>query len=166
MVPSGFWCPTGLCYLRILFLVAIDWIMREITSDKPRGIQWTLFSQLEDLDFADLAVLSSKHVHLQEKTDRLNSYAKQTGLNICSASKTKVMCINTTPTAPITVNGDPLEYVKDFTYLRSLISEDNAAIKDIKARLTKACSAFARLQPIWKSKQYSLRTKVRLYIYM
>ena len=37
----------------ILFLMAIDWVMRKTTADKPRGIQWTLFSQLEDLDFAD-----------------------------------------------------------------------------------------------------------------
>ena len=29
----------------ILFLVTIDWIMRQTISDKPRGIQWTLFSQ-------------------------------------------------------------------------------------------------------------------------
>ena len=42
--------------------------MRKTTSDKPRGIQWTLFSQLEDLDFADdLAFLSVKLDHLQEK---------------------------------------------------------------------------------------------------
>ena len=52
----------------ILFLVVIDWVMRKTTSDKPRGIQWTLFSQLEDLDFADdLAFLSVKLDHLQEK---------------------------------------------------------------------------------------------------
>ena len=48
--------------------VVIDWVMRKTTSDKPRGIQWTLFSQLEDLDFADdLAFLSVKLDHLQEK---------------------------------------------------------------------------------------------------
>ena len=121
----------------ILFLVDIDLIMRQTTCDKPRGIQWTLFSQLEDLDFADdLAVLSCKHVHLQEKTVRLSSYAKQRGLNI-NASKTQVMCVNTTPSKPITVNGKPLEFVKDFTYLGSLISEDNAAMKDITSRLGK-----------------------------
>ena len=52
----------------ILFLVVIDWVMRKATSDKPRGIQWTLFSQLEDLDFADdLAFLSVKLDHMQEK---------------------------------------------------------------------------------------------------
>ena len=44
----------------ILFLVAIDWITTNTTADRPRGIQWTLFCQLEDLDFADdFALLST-----------------------------------------------------------------------------------------------------------
>jgi len=41
--------------------------MQKTTSDKPRGIEWTLFYQLEDLDFADdLAFLPVKLDHLQE----------------------------------------------------------------------------------------------------
>ena len=147
----------------ILFLMAIDWVMRKTTANRPRGIQWTLFSQLEDLDFADdLAVLSSTLTHLQEKTDILSKFAEQTGLNINTA-KTQVMCFNATPSAPVTVNGHTLDYVEDFTYLGSLVSKENATQKDIKARLGKAHSVFVRLQSIWKSKQYSLRTKVRLY---
>ena len=147
----------------ILFLMAIDWVMRKTTADRPRGIQWTLFSHLEDLDFADdLAVLSSNLTHLQEKTDRLNKFAEQTGLNINTA-KTQVMCLNTTPRTPVTVNGHKLDYVEDFTYLGSLVSKEDATQKDIRARLGKAHSVFIRLQSIWKSKQYSLRTKVRLY---
>ena len=107
------------------------------------GIQWTLFSQLEDLDFADdLAFLSVNVDHLQEKTYRLERYAKQTGLTI-NTSKTQVMSINTTPTAPVTVNGEPLEFVQDFTYLGSLIS--NGGQKYIKARLGKARCVFAKL---------------------
>ena len=149
----------------ILFLVVLDWIMRKTTSDMRRGIQWTPFSHLEDLDFADdLVALSSKRDHLQEKTDRLSNYAAQTGLNI-NIKKTQVMCINTTnPTpTPININGVPLDFVEDFVYLGSLISKDNGAKKDIQARLSKARGAFARLQPIWKSQQYQLRTKIQLY---
>ena len=170
----------------VLFLVTIDWIMQKTTSDKPRGIQWTIFSHLEDLDFADdLAALSSKREHLQEKTDRLNKYGKQIGLNINTLSLEhllgwirahyksylllllllipQVMCINTINPAPITVNGEPLDHVEDFTYLGSLISKDNGAKKDIHARLSKARGAFARHQTIWKSRQYNVRTKIRLY---
>ena len=44
-----------------------------------------------------------------------------------------------------------------------MISRDNSAQKDIKARLNKARCAFSRVKNIWKSKQYSLSTKVRIY---
>jgi len=37
----------------ILFLVVIDWMERQVTSDKRRGIQWTILSHLKDIDFAD-----------------------------------------------------------------------------------------------------------------
>ncbi|KAK2174166.1 hypothetical protein NP493_821g01017 [Ridgeia piscesae] len=73
------------------------------------------------------------------------------------------MSINTIPTAPVTVNGEPLEFVQDFTYLGSLISKDNGGQKDIKARLGKARCPFAKLQNIWKSNQYTTKTKIRLY---
>ena len=131
----------------ILFLIVIDWIMRQTTSDKPRGLQWTLFSHLEDLDFpGDLAILSVRHNQLQDKTDRLSRHGKQSRLNI-STSKTHVMCINTTPIGPITVDGEPLDFVEDFNYLGSLISKDIGAQKDIKARLGKAHYAFLNLRP-------------------
>ena len=57
--------------------------MRQATADRPRGIQWTPFTQLEDLNFADdLALMSSKYTHLQEKTTRLNRVAQQADLSI------------------------------------------------------------------------------------
>ena len=57
----------------------------------------------------------------------------------------------------------PLDYVEEFTYLGSLLSKDNACSGDISIRLGKARSTFASLQTIWKSKQYSLKTKLQLY---
>ena len=48
-------------------------------SSLTGGIPWNLFSHLENLDFADdldLAILSTNHSNLQEKTDRLEAYAK------------------------------------------------------------------------------------------
>ena len=64
--------------------------MQKTTTDKHRGIQWTLSSQLEDLDFAyDLAVLSTNAKHLYEKTNRFAKYVLQTGLIINTTTKTK-----------------------------------------------------------------------------
>ena len=75
----------------ILFLVTIDWVMRQATSLRSRGIQWTIFSHLQDLDFADdIAILSSTPTHLQEKSDDLNTNAKKTGRNpkLCVSTPT------------------------------------------------------------------------------
>ena len=49
------------------------------------------------------------------------------------------MNINTTPTAPVTLN-----FVENFTYLGNLIKKDNGAQKD-KARPGKALCVFAKL---------------------
>ena len=68
--------------------------MKRSTEHHRTGIQWNLFSQLEDLDFADdLALLSESHKHKQQKTERLQEISSQLGLkNI--VGKTKVMKIN------------------------------------------------------------------------
>ena len=147
----------------ILFLIVLDWVQRRTTSDKERGIQWTLFSKLEDFDFADdLAEISPRADLLQEKTDRLSSFARKTGISI-NTTKTKIMHLNSLREPNIFIDGVVLENVDEFTYLGSVISTDNAAGKDIKARLAKAQGAFSQLTTIWKSNQYSLKTMIRLY---
>ena len=73
------------------------------------------------------------------------------------------MSINTTPTAHVTLNGELLEFVEDLMYLGSLISKDDENQKDSKARLGKARCAFAKLQTIWKSNRYIMKSKLRLY---
>ena len=48
------------------FLV-IDWIMKTTTTGGNNGIQWPLWTQLDDLDFADdLALLSNNHSQMQD----------------------------------------------------------------------------------------------------
>ncbi len=50
----------------LLFLILIDFVLRQSTRI-PRGIQWTLQSRLEDLDFADnLALLSYSEQRMQK----------------------------------------------------------------------------------------------------
>ena len=60
-----------------MFLFAIDWIMKKTRAQGKTGIQWTLLTQLDDLDFADdIALLSHTQQQMQAKT---NLMAEVTG---------------------------------------------------------------------------------------
>ena len=66
------------------------------TTDSKRRITWSIFTTLEDLDFADdIALLSSRHSDMQEKTERLSHFASQLGLQL-NANKTEEMRFNVT----------------------------------------------------------------------
>ena len=94
-----------------LFLLVIDWIMKTTTTGRNNGIQWTLWTQLDDLDFADdLALLSHSHSQMQDKTTRLETVSAGTGHKI-SRKKTELMKINSTTNTPVTVGGEPIREV-------------------------------------------------------
>lgn len=146
----------------LIFSLVIDWVLKT-TMEQPRGIQWTLMQKLEDLDFADdVSLLSHTVGHMQAKTERLCSIARTAGLEI-NVTKTKTMRINTSQEAPLTVDGQAIEEVDRFTYLGSIVSKTEGTDEDVKARINKARQAFATLRPVWRSKNLSCRTKLRLF---
>lgn len=75
--------------------------MRTFTAGKQNGIQWTLWVQIDNLDFADdLALPSHNHNQIQDKTTNLDTTSAGIGLKI-SEKETEVMKINTTNTASV-----------------------------------------------------------------
>ncbi|XP_078357393.1 uncharacterized protein LOC144642296 [Oculina patagonica] len=146
-----------------MFLLVIDWIMRTTTEGKKNGIQWTPWTQLEDLDFADdLALLSHNHDQMQGKTTGLAATSERAGLKI-NRGKSKVMRINTINENPITVEGEQLEEVDSFTYLGSVIDKGGGTDVDVGARIGKARAAFNMLKNIWKFKEIRTETKLRIF---
>ncbi len=56
----------------LLFLLAIDWIMKTTTTERNNVIQCTLWMQLDDLAFADnLVLLSHNYNQMLDKTTHL-----------------------------------------------------------------------------------------------
>nr|KAG5703440.1 hypothetical protein BaRGS_022489 [Batillaria attramentaria] len=146
-----------------IFLMVVDWVMRQATDGKWTGIQWTFSKQLEDLDFADdIALLSHKQQDAQEKLNRVAEEAKKTGLKI-NISKTEVMRVNHKQHDPIQLHQEDIKEVDKFIYLGSVVSKDGGTDEDIKSRTNKARHAFRTLRPIWRSTALSLRNKIRIF---
>jgi len=146
-----------------IFLMVIDWIMRQTTVDSNTGIQWTFNRQLEDLDFADdIGLLSHRQQHAQSKLTRLSEEAGKTGLKI-NTRKTEVMRINNKQEVPIQLQGENIKETDRFTYLGSIVSKDGGADDDVRSRINKARHAFNTLRPIWNSRALSIRNKIRIF---
>ena len=147
----------------LLFLVVLDWVTRTAYASSGKGIQWTLMTKLEDLEFADdLALLSHRLQDMQEKVTALETTAQQVGLKI-SQEKTKLLRINNQQEAPVTISGKAVEEVSEFVYLGSKISQSGGTDEDIKARVKKARQAFAILRPVWRTTTISTNTKLRIF---
>ena len=146
-----------------LFLLAIDWIMNVSTKDRHNGIQWTPWTQLEDLDFADDIVLfSHDHNQMQEKTKAVASNSEKLGLRI-NQGKSKLLKVNISSPNPIRLGTSTLEEVKSFTYLGSIVDKQGGTDADVKVRINKARTAFHLLRNIWSSRDLSYNTKIRLF---
>ena len=146
-----------------LFILAVDWLMKESTKGGKNGIQWTPWTQLEDLDFADdLALLSHTHDQMQAKTSSLNDISASIGLKIHSG-KSKVLRVGAPEREQIKIEDHALEEVESFCYLGSIIDKEGGTEAEIKARIGKAQGAFTSLGKLWRTKDVSLGTKVRIF---
>ena len=61
----------------------------------------------------------------------------------------------------ITVNGQELETVKQFKYLGAVISQEGSK-PEVLARIALTSAALAKLRPIWRDKNITLASKIRL----
>ena len=77
--------------------------------------------------------------------------------------KTKIVKVNTASTEPVLLEGSLLDKVESFTYLGSIINMQGGTDKDAKTRIGKARTVFLQLQTIWKSRELSQRTKIRIF---
>ena len=146
-----------------LFLLAIDWVMKQSTEDKRNGIQWMMWTQLDDLDFADdLALLSHTQQQMQDKTNTIATNSARLGLSI-HRGKSKILRVNAADTSPINLEGEALEEVEEFTYLGSIVDKQGGTDADVRVRTGKARGAFIQLKNIWSSRDLAITTKIRIF---
>ena len=121
-----------------LLLLTVDWIMTSHTNQKRNRIQWTLWSQLDDLDFADnLALLPHNYRQMQEKTSDLHHASMPVGVKL-NKQKTKIQRINTGTNEPVTLEGAAFNTLKKVWNSREISTSTkvclfNSNVKDVRA---------------------------------
>ena len=126
-----------------------------------------------DLDYADdIAAMDDSAEGLQETTDNVAKYCSIGGLKM-NAKKTETMVIGKDTsqlplpkerTLDITVDGNSVKQVTQFTYLGATITSDGKIDKEISVRIGKTTGAFNQLNNVWKNQNISINNKVRIYV--
>jgi len=97
---------------------------------------------------------------VEQNINTLVECAKSVGLKI-NQDKTKVMEL--LPNG-VVINDYTFEKVKEFKYLGTTITNNNDWSTEIISRTRKAERAYFTLHKFFKSKLFSRRTKIRLYM--
>ena len=71
--------------------------------------------------------------------------------------------MNVNVPAPVLLDDQALPGTETFTYLGSVVRQDGSTNEDIQSRLSEARNTFRSLNTVWRSSQYSIKTKLKLY---
>ena len=73
------------------------------------------------------------------------------------------MLLNVSNPKPVQVNREDLSTTEEFPYLGRIVRHDGGAEGDIKNRFYMARNTFRTLNNVWRSFQYSIKTKLKIY---
>lgn len=143
------------------FITYLERVMEKI-KNKRTGIA-IHGTRVNNLIFADDVDLIEEDINnIQENVETLQKEGKAAGLRI-NISKTKTMTFGRREsTKVVEVDGESLENVEEFVYLGSLLTWDNDCGKEIKRRIAKAAGAMAGFGSIWRSREISIQTKIKI----
>ena len=121
------WYLTGVrqgCLLSsLLAILLIEWIMKTTLEGQRLGIQWTLMTRMEDLDFADdLALMSHALPDMHKKVEKLTVTPSKAGLDI-NRKKTAAIRVNNRSKESVKLKGKQIVDVEEFKYLGSMVNK-------------------------------------------
>lgn len=150
----------------LLFLLTIDYVMRNTASGNDCIISWTDQTSLADLDFTDdIALLAESREKLQQLNTWSERFVLKIGLwiNIKNIQVMQLSRKDTNLLMLVTIGNPPLADIDRFTYLGSVITQDGDAEPDVNQRIGKAANLFQRMRNIWILPSISMPLRIRLY---
>ena len=143
----------GCLLLPVMFLLTMDKVMKTSTAQGRNGIQWTLWKQLDDLDYSH---------QMQRKANAVADTSVRLGLKI-HRGKSKFLKVNTVTDTPIMLKAESLDEVKSFTSVGSIVDNTGGKEADVSARIRKARAAFNQLKNVWRSSDLDTNTIIRIF---
>ena len=120
---------------------------------------------INNLRFADdTAVIADSEDKLQLLMTTLKDACEKHGMEInTNKNKTEVMVISKEPEKfSIYLNEEKINQTETFTYLGTLITEDEKCTKEIKCRIAQSKTAFTNLKKILTNKKVPFKTRFRV----
>src|SRR6218665_867668 len=140
------------------FIIYLERIM-DVIRDRDTEVR-IQGHNINNLEFADdIDMIEENRNKLQENMNEIRKGGEAAGL------KTNVGKTNTMVTGKenikeqIELEDIKIENVTEFTYLGSLLTNDNDCSKEIERRLGRAEGIKAEFKNIWKSKNIGIKTK-------
>ena len=118
---------------------------------------------ITNLRFADdIDGLAGNQDELNRLVTSIDKASRAYGMEI-NAEKTKTMGNHNTDgvTNSIQVDGQDLKSTNSFKYLGAIVTDEGSK-PEILSRIAQATAALAKLKPIWKDKNLSTKSKIRL----
>ena len=135
--------------------------MRNAGLEKTQAVIKTAGRNTHNLRYADdTTLMAESEEELKSFLMKVKVESEKVGLNFFSIQKTKIMA-----SGPITSgerDGETVETVSDFIFLGSKITADGDYSHEIKRRLLLGRKVMTNLNSIFKSRDITLPTKVRL----
>jgi hypothetical protein len=147
----------------LLFCVFLEVVTARALDVEEQGVTISGLC-INNMKFADdIALVAESEEVLQTMLKRIDAESHDFGLTI-STAKTVVQCIPPRERRmTASINGVMLEQTTEFVYLGGRVTEDATSDSDIDRRIGLATGVACSLIKLWRSKDISSRTKVRLY---
>ena len=134
--------------------------MRNVGLDEARAGIKIAMRNINNLRYADKTTLMAENEEeLKSLLMKVKEESEKVGLKL-HIQKTKIVA-----SGPITsreIDGETMETVSDFIFWGSKITADGDCSHEIKRRLLLGRKVMTNLDSIWKSRDITLPTKVRL----
>ena len=133
--------------------------MWNASPDEAQAVIRTVGRNINNLRYADDTTLMAENEELKSLLMKVKEKSEKVGLKL-NIQKTKII-----PSNPITscqIYGETVETVTDFIFLGSKITADGDCSHEIKRPLLLGRKVMTNLDIIFKSRDITLPTKVRL----